>query len=366
MSQKVALIASVLKPVDDTRLYEKLGKTIGQTTKYRVNIIGFVTKKLPVDSAVDFHPIFSFSRQSWGRLWAPWKFLILCFKLKPKLLIVSTPELLIPAAIYKRLKGILLWYDIQENYRNNIQYQSVYHPLLKPLWLFGLDLVEGLTESSIDHFISAERSYPAEINLPPEKTTVLENKYQPLSVDQPPQRDPEKTTFIYCGTLAPNYGLLESIHLIKQWHALGYPVGLTIIGVVRDPVFAKEIQAAVAHQSYIECIVEAVPVPHETIVKAIQNSHYGIVAHQPNASNVNCVPTRIYEFLALKIPFLLQQNPYWERVAAPYQAALTVDFQHLDAPKIWRQLQHTNFYTQVPGEEVLWGSQAKKLLQLLD
>ena len=51
MSQKTALIASILKPVDDTRLYEKLGKTIGQTTKYRVNIIGFVTKKLPQDSS---------------------------------------------------------------------------------------------------------------------------------------------------------------------------------------------------------------------------------------------------------------------------------------------------------------------------
>jgi len=365
MSQKVALIASVLKPVDDTRLYEKLGKTIGQTTKYRVNIIGFATKKLPVDSEVDFHPIFSFSRKSWKRMWAPWKFLILCFKLNPKLLIVSTPELLIPAAIFKRLKGIPLWYDIQENYRNNIQYQSVYHPMLKPLWLFGLDLVEGLTDSSVSHFLCAERSYPNELNLPPEKTTVLENKYQALSVEPPHAKDPEKTTFIYCGTLAPHYGLLESIHLIKQWYALGYPVYLKIIGVLRDPAFAKELKAAVAHHPYIECVFDGMPIPHETIIKAIQRSHYGIVAHQPNASNINCIPTRIYEFLALRTPFLLQQNPYWERVPAPYQGALVVDFQHLDAPKIWQQLQTTTFYTQLPGDEVLWDSQAIKLLSLL-
>jgi hypothetical protein len=35
------VLTSILKPVDDTRMFEKFGVSLGQTNKYDVNIIGF-------------------------------------------------------------------------------------------------------------------------------------------------------------------------------------------------------------------------------------------------------------------------------------------------------------------------------------
>ncbi len=60
MEQPKLVIASVLKPVTDTRMYEKIGRSIGQTKKYEVNIIGFYRKNLPVELNIKFNPIFNF------------------------------------------------------------------------------------------------------------------------------------------------------------------------------------------------------------------------------------------------------------------------------------------------------------------
>ena len=140
MSEKVAVIASVLKPVDDTRLYEKLGLSMRESKKYRVNIIGFEAKNPPVVPGLSFHSIYSGSRLDLGRLLAPWRFLRILFTLKPALLIVCTPELLLPAVIYKLFSGVRLWYDVQENYQKNIQYQSPYPASFKPWLRLGLTL----------------------------------------------------------------------------------------------------------------------------------------------------------------------------------------------------------------------------------
>ena len=180
---------------------------------------------------------------------------------------------------------------------------------MKPLLLFTMDLVEGLTEHSVDHFLCAEYAYPQELNLPDTKTTVVANKYQPMDLSAAASANDAAVKFVFSGTLAPGYGLLETIDLIIKWHEMGHQVTLRVIGVVYDPKFRQSIKQAVKHKTYICCTLQHTPVPHLDILESINNSDYGIVAHQPNASNVNCVPTRIYEFLALRKPFLLQRNP---------------------------------------------------------
>lgn len=134
MSKKVAVIASILKPVDDTRLYEKLGLSMRESNKYQINIIGFEVKKPPIHSEVKFHSLYNGSRFGIRRVWAPWKFLLLLISLKPELVIICTPELLLPGCLYKAVTWNKLWYDVQENYRRNISHQSAYSPLFKPLF----------------------------------------------------------------------------------------------------------------------------------------------------------------------------------------------------------------------------------------
>ena len=72
MAKKGIASISVLKPVTDSRAFEKVATSLAQTNKYEINIIGFWTKKIPDHSNIRFHPIFHFHRLSPRRLLAPW------------------------------------------------------------------------------------------------------------------------------------------------------------------------------------------------------------------------------------------------------------------------------------------------------
>ena len=121
MSKTKIVLASILKPVDDTRMYEKVGISLSQTKKYAINIIGFWTKKkLKTNEAFTIFPAFSFERLAFRRLLAPWMCLKKYIKVKPKLIIFNTHELLIVTIIYKIIFGGKIIYDVQENYYRNI------------------------------------------------------------------------------------------------------------------------------------------------------------------------------------------------------------------------------------------------------
>lgn len=366
MPENVAVIASVLKPVDDTRLFEKLGLSISQTNKYQVNIIGFATKKLPSPPGMTFHVLFSKSRLHPSRLLAPWRFLGILMKLRPRLLIVSTPELLLPALLYKLLRKGTLWYDMQENYRLNIRYQSVYPTAIKQLLMGLVIAVEGLARPFIDQYLLAEAGYLQELRFPVGKYTVLENKFKPLALPALKSRS-GITKFVFSGTVAVEQGILQAIKLVGDLHRLGHAVRLTVIGHIPDQALRKTLEARAAGQAqdFLEIIGGAHPLPHASILEQLQQADFGLLAHQPNLSNRHCIPTRIYEFLGLGIPFVLQKHPLWEAVAAPYQAAWAIDFNDYRAHEVWQALQSKRFYTCKPGPEVLWSSQEAKLRALL-
>ena len=44
--KSTVVIASVLKPVDDSRMYEKIGLTLAESGRYDVHVIGCAERKL--------------------------------------------------------------------------------------------------------------------------------------------------------------------------------------------------------------------------------------------------------------------------------------------------------------------------------
>ena len=83
MTKKVISIVSVLKPVDDTRNYEKIATSIGNTNKYDINIIGFTSKNAKPHDSIIFHSLGTFPRLSWSRVYAPFKVYKYYLKVKP-------------------------------------------------------------------------------------------------------------------------------------------------------------------------------------------------------------------------------------------------------------------------------------------
>ena len=224
------VIASVLKPVTDTIMYEKIGRSISQTKKYEGNIIGFYRKNLPEELNIKFHPIFNFSRLSFGRIWCGLKYFFKLLEIQPKFIICSTHELLIPSVAYALFTSTKVVYDVQENYYRNILYTDAFpYGLRYPIALW-VRLKEYVTWPSIYKYLLAEKCYQDELSFSKNKNIVIENKavisQSELALNK--RGNLGIIQLLFSGTIAPTTGIFECINLAKSLHKIDESIRLKI------------------------------------------------------------------------------------------------------------------------------------------
>ena len=386
------VLASVLKPIDDTRMREKLAATCLQRPDLRVHVAGRSTgDDLPFNLIAEFprichHAIFQGSRLSLGRLVAQWRYWQLLRKLRPatRLVIVTAPELLPLTLLWQRLgRGRQFIYDIQENYAGNIRSQGVYPAGLRGLLAGFVRRVETTAARHAAAILLAEASYADELpflkELPAERVLVLENKYQPqpgevlprVARPLPPRTEPLR--LLFSGTISELNGVREAIALAQQLRAISAWSGgvqLTIIGFCQQPELLAELQLlATTEADWLTLIGGAALVPHAQLVAEIGRSHLGLLPYRPHPSTERCRPTKLFEYLAHGLPMLVPPNPLWAGLALTYQAGMMVDFSQPEtaAAQVATALPTAVFYPAGPPiEEVLWAGEGKRLGHLLE
>ncbi|UOQ95914.1 glycosyltransferase [Hymenobacter sp. 5317J-9] len=386
-SSFVVLLASVLKPVDDTRMLGKFAHTLLERPTSQVFVAGrssfdglepyWVQNYFPRLVA---HGIFWGSRLSMTRLRAQGRYWRLLRVLKPDLVIVHAPELLPLTLLWQRLgSGRKFLYDIRENYALNVSTQHVYRGLAKRVLAAGLRRVEGWAASRAAGVLLAEASYADELPflaaLPAGRVVVLENKYQPTAeealptqpVSLPPPTQPLR--LLYSGTISELNGVWEAIALAEALRP-AWPGGvqLTIIGFCQQPLLLQRLQEKVAaNADWLSLVGGPEPVPHADIVAEIGRSHLGLLPYRPHTSTERCRPTKLFEYLAHGLPVLSAPNPLWLELLQKHGAGLPLDFSHpVDAAALVARLKATNFYPDGIPAEALWAGEGKKLWLLLD
>lgn len=370
MSEKRILIASLLKPINDTRMYEKLGVSLCKLPGVQVHICGFKAPT-PTDApaAVSFHPIFNFRRLSPDRAKAQGAYYRLLQELQPDLIIACTHELLPVSYYYCRQHRCKLVYDVQENYALNIKAQDNYAPLLRQAMAFGVRAIETSMSGNIAHFLLAERSYVEELPFLGNKFTVIENKYKPAAAYTPPatpiklQHAPLR--LLYSGTIGRVYGIFEAIALAEQLHQLQPGTTLTIIGYCADKATYKEVLRRVQQKPYITLIGGDKLVPHQRIIAAIEESNVGLLPYRPNASTFRCIPTKLFGYAAHALPMVVQYNPLWHAFLQQHKVGVSHDFMRPDAAQLLREIRNIPFYKPGIPTGVFWDSEEIKLLQLI-
>jgi glycogen synthase len=371
MSEKRILLASLLKPINDTRLYEKLATSLSKLPGVQVHI-GAYTAPVPATAPdnIHFHPVFDFKRLSTGRLSAQADFYRLLKKIKPDLIIVSTHELLLASLFYKMRHGAKVVYDIRENYALNLRAQHNYSSWMKHVLAFGVRGVERGSAIGIDHFLLAERSYADELPFLHGRYTFVENKYKatsnPFTPRTPvamPQHGP--LHLLYSGTIAEEYGIWEAIELAAQLRHLRPETQLTIIGYCANAHTWQKLQQVCEQSLFIHLIGGDQLVPHSLILEHIQKTHIGLLPYRPNASTFRCIPTKLYEYMAHGLPILIQQNPAWQGIVQQAEAGLSVDFSNLHVNNLYNSLLHTSFYSKGIPANIYWQSEENKLLQAI-
>jgi len=358
------VIASVLKPVDDVRMYKKIGLSLQQTNRYAVNIIGFRSKKLPEDNKINFYPLYHFRAKSIQRIFSSIVFFKTLLRIQPRLLIVTTYELLPAACLYCWVdRKVKLVYDVRENYALNVLSNRKGSGSAKVLANL-IRTIEIGAQYYIILNILAESNYTKELSFLV-NTLVIRNKFVKPRVPLSQKKiELVQKKILYCGTISESYGIWQAVYLAKKLAEEDKNFSTKIIGhVTHEPLLDK--LKLITHPA-LSFDISPRPIPHDYILEAMSQADYGMIAHQLTSSIKNCFPTRIYEFMHFNIPILLQSNPYWVDFCKTYHACIALDFNQFDASKIMEQMNNQQFYNTTKRPDIYWETEEEKLLKALD
>ncbi|HEY5746073.1 MAG TPA: hypothetical protein VIU12_08360 [Chryseolinea sp.] len=361
------VLASLLKPVNDTRMFEKLGVSLAR--EYDVHVIGYEGQTPAGASSITVHPLKPFRRIGIARVLRVFNVLWTVLRLRPDVLIICTHELLWISLVAKGLTGCRVIYDVQENYALNILHSPTFTPLLRPLAAGVVRTKERLSKLWVSLYLLAEAGYEKELHFPGKRKVVLENKVRsPQTIAQPLTRnDSARDTIqlLFSGTLAETTGVFVALEVASQLHAIDHRIRLLIIGYCAHANTFDKLKSLLKDKPFVTLQGGDRLVPHTTILEAIGAADFGIVSYPPNPSTVHSTPTKLYEYLAYRLPMLLVDHPDWVARCAPYRAAVTFNPENFDAGSTLQALKTGPFYT-VPPHDVYWENEENKLFKAIE
>ncbi|MBW3126980.1 glycosyltransferase [Hymenobacter profundi] len=377
MPPTTILLASVLKPLDDTRMFGKFGRTLAERLGIQVHVAGRRAPHPPgAPTNLHTHELLAGSRLSWQRLAAQWRYWQLLRQLRPQLVFVHAPELLPLTRLWcSQGRERHFIYDVRENYALNILTQQVYPHVLRQLLAKLVRRIETAATRRAAALVLAERSYAEELPFATlNNSVILENKYQP-----PPNEPasaaphalpmlPAPLELLYSGTISELNGVFDAIAFTHAFRQVWPTARLTIIGFCQQPEVLRRLQQAVtAAPEALTLLGGDQLVPHREVVRVIQRSHLGLLPYQPHPSSWRCVPTKLFEYAAHGLPMLLPYNALWLAATQAYTAALPcADFAQPNATALAADLRATRFYPHGIPTDVFWASEAAKLWSVVD
>ncbi|WP_291787839.1 glycosyltransferase [Cecembia sp.] len=365
MSKPKILIASMLKPLKDPRAFYRLGISLRETNKYRINIIGFSLKKEFGDKNLKFTSLPVRSRKGFSRIFSAFAFFRIYRKERPALSIICTWEL-IPFAVFgKWLYGGKLVYDVQENYVQNIKYNRTMQGVQRVFARSLLIAVEQSGKHFIDHFIFSEQCYIKEKPsfLP---FTVLENKFhtEQVSLFRQKKLNYPGIHMLISGTITEVYGTMEALQWFLELQKKYPEIHLHVIGHCPLPDFGIALRKEAEGAVNVVLELENRPVAYPLILEAYANADLVLLPYMQLPSIREKIPSKLYECMAIGVPFLHSPNPLWTSIAEKYQAGLEVDFSKRDhGGEIMAKLLSTTFYIKAFPYEAFWAHKEKAQLQ---
>lgn len=357
MKKRRIVIASVLKPIDDTRMLEKMALSLCEPHDYEVTIMGQSINQIPVHPGIKFIPFEIPGRFSLDRFLTPTKILLKLFKVRPGVLIVNTHELLIVSVISRILFGCVIVYDIRENYYRNIRFSETYPRRFRlPLswWIRGK---EKLVTRLFHHIILAEKSYATELGFIGKEFTILENKAVPPEVGKKLSNEVHK--LLFTGTISKSTGVFEAITLATALHKEDPDIRLLIAGYCALPSTRVEVLERIRDKPFIQLKGFYQLLPHREIMGEIVNADFGIMYYPPSPHTSGSVPTKLFEYMANQLPIITWANqPYTPRVLEQNAGLLW------DVPaELLNKMKTQSFYPKTPID-VHW--EIKKFNDLIE
>jgi len=361
-----AAFVSVLKPVDDIRLFQKIART-WQEAGYEIHSIGFEADTQN-EAGVFFYPVFKFRRLQFKRLFVGWQILFLLLKIRPQSVVCGSIELLPFCVLFKLLhwRKVRIVYDIQENYFLNILHTQVYPKFIRyPLALF-IRLTERFFSYGVDCFLLAERCYEEELTFLGKRHIILENK--PLEKFF---KEIDALSFSYTlacvGTIAQEYGIWKGLAFFEQIQRLDARYKLHIMGRCMQDTLFSELRRLQTEDVSIH--ISQTPIAYQLILDTMQQADAILMPYELNRSYEKRIPTKFYEAMALSKWIIVSENPYWqtffERINYPKVIFIHFGDSSINFQEILEKLQHPVAGSSSKTTDFFWETERQKLLAYL-
>ncbi len=243
----------------------------------------------------------------------------------PDIVHFHDPELILFGYILKKRLKIKVIFDIHENvsasFKDNLWIPSFLKPAITPLY----KVIEKLLIKRFDALIIAESSYrktygkkPVEIlNYPilPEK--IIEEK----SFNEP-------FNLVYVGGIWERRGAFKMLELFQQLLNKGFNVNLFLVGPFVPQSLEEKIKELINKNNLNERVKIYGKLPLKDVYSVLEKSHLGLSLMKDIGNYRESLSTKIFEYMAHSIPFVVSDFPIYEKYAVKEKTGLTVDYEN--------------------------------------
>ncbi|MCU0383371.1 MAG: hypothetical protein MUF68_04820 [Cyclobacteriaceae bacterium] len=297
------VVASVLKPVTDTRMFEKIANSFAKNG-FIVHVLGTATLHTKTETpSIHFHGHHLSERLSIRRWFIPFRIFFKLIKLKPAVLVVASHELLLMAMFYKIISGAVVVYDIRENYALNLSLHHSRFTFFYKLLAYYLVIKQKAAMLWIDVIWLAENCYLEQLKfLPAKNVYVFENKASE-KFTLPNKRNGYQK-ILFTGTLAESTGVIRFIHFAEKMLLADNTLIFTIAGHGYNKEFINQLKKLIEPYKQITLIGGNDYVPHQTILKLISEADFGFIDYPKHTATQNKKATKYFEYAAAGLPVI--------------------------------------------------------------
>lgn len=306
MKTKV-LFASSLKPARDTRT-EKLLLSFGDSDCYFCG----------VDNGDELGQsnTWEYSRSLIHRFKMLIKFVRFVKDIKPEVVTINSLEFVPVLRSLKSKVGFKLVYDMQEDYVKNITHHSGFRGVKRTITLGQAKRLTSKLIGIVDGVIYAEKVYQKELKVP---TVVMENKS--IIGDKRQKELSNPIRLVFTGTLTKECGVYKALDWLSELNKIGQ-FELIMIGhtpLEEDHERLKQINLTSFHYKG-----SLTPLPHKFLVKEMLDSDFGLICYEVSPSKEGKMPTKLYEYMSVRLPVLCQNDGFWSEKVLENKAGLVM------------------------------------------
>lgn len=239
-------------------------------------------------------------------------------KARPRVVIFHDPEL-IPWAIFLKLFGIRVIYDVHEDYPGAVSRNRRLPPMLRPALGVITGIVERVFAVFFDGVIAVSpdiaRRFPASKTVVVRNSPLLDELVTPAGIEMASR----SKQFAYIGTINEDRNIYAMVRCIGE--VTDPEARLRLAGTFTSPGLSESIK----HSPGWERVIYDGWLGRDGVRRLLSDVRAGLLLIRPIPYEMTGLPIKMCEYMAASVPVIASDFPLWREIVAESGAGIVVD-----------------------------------------